>query len=191
MQVSKRVSLMGAVLAVAALSGCGPTWRVIKASDPTTLAAANNVAVAFDYSQLRVGNASAEEWKAKQTEKDPNYPATWTELTGKFENFFLQGLKRSAPGAHLASEGPGDITITVRPQSLQMGKYIVVARSSSAVNATIAAGPDAASPSDEITVVSSYPASVTQPSVFQHIGYIGEDIGAQTGRFLDSKKPAK
>lgn len=30
------------------LSGCGPGWKVLKASNPTTLGAANNVAVSFD-----------------------------------------------------------------------------------------------------------------------------------------------
>lgn len=189
MQVSKRVSLISAVLAVVALSGCGPTWRVVKASDPTTLATANNVAVQFDYSQLRVGKLSAEEWKTQQTAKDPGYPGTWNELMGKFETFYMNGIKSQVPGAHLASEGGGDITLTVKPQTLNMGKYVVVAQSSSAVNANVTAGPDAAAPSDEITVVSSYSASVTQPSVFQHIGYIGENLGSQTGRFLQSKKP--
>lgn len=188
MQFSKRFALASAVLAVVALSGCGPTWKVVKASNPTTLATANNVAVQFDYSQLRVGKYSVDEWKQSQIEKDANYETTWNELTAKFEQFFLNGLKSQVPGAHPASEGAGDITITVKPQSLQMGKYVVVARSSSAVNANIEAGPDAAAPTDEINVFNSYPASVTQPSVFQHIGYIGENLGSQTGRFLQSKK---
>ncbi len=189
MQFSKRVSLLSAAVAVAMLSGCGPTWKVVRASDPTTLATANNVAVQFDYSQLQVGKYSLDEWKKSQLEKDAEYEKTWSDLTAKFENFFMQGLKGQVPGAHPAAEGAGDITITVKPQTMNMGKYIVVARSSSAVNANILAGPDAAAPTDEIIVVNSYPASVTQPSVFQHIGYIGENLGMQTGRFLQSKKP--
>ncbi len=187
MRVS-RFSLFAAVLAVGLLSGCGPTWKVVMASDPTQLGNANSVAVQFDYSQLYVGKYTAEQWKAEQLAKDPAYQTTWDDLITKYESYFLQGLKRAVPGAHPAAEGPGDVTLTVKPQSLTMGKYVVVARTATSVTTLVSAHAGEGEDTDIISMTASYPASVTQPSVFQHIGHVGENLGAQTGRFLESKK---
>ena len=44
---------------------------------------------------------------------------------------------------------------------------------------------------DEIALVRSYPASITQPSVFNHIHHVGRQIGEAAGRFLSMKKAAK
>ena len=179
---------LGAVLALGVLSGCGPSWKVIKASDPTAIGGANNVAVAFDYSQMIVEKMPVEEWKASQTAKDPNYGTTWMELTKKFEDFTMQQIKASFPSAHPAAEGAGDVTLTVRPTMLGMGKYIVVSSWPSTMTARVAAHAGEGADTDEIEVRASYPASVTQPSIFQHIGHLGQTVGSQAGKFLQSKK---
>ena len=180
--------IFGAVLALGVLSGCGPAWKVIKASEPTTIGGANNVAVAFDYSAMIVEKMPVEEWKASQTAKDPNYGTTWMELTKKFEDFTMQQIKASFPSAHPAAEGAGDVTVTVRPTVLGMGKYIVVSAWPSTMTARVGAHAGEGMDTDEIELRASYPASVTQPSVFQHIGHLGQTIGSQTASFLNSKK---
>ncbi len=190
MQFNSRLSLPAAVVALAVLSGCGPTWKVLKESNPTALTKQDTVAIAFDYSMLRVGKYSAEEWKAAQREKDANYDTTWDELFKKFEDYFIQGVQQSVPGARAAAEGAADVTITVKPQSMSMGKYVVVARTSTSVNTIVGArAGEGAEDSDEISMMATYPASITQPSVHQHIGHVGQNLGQQTGRFLSGKLP--
>lgn len=180
--------IFGAVLALGVLSGCGPAWKVIKASEPTTLGGANNVAVAFDYSAMIVEKMPVEDWKAQQTAKDPNYPQTWMDLTKKFEDFTMQQIKASYPSAHLATEGAGDVMITVRPTQLGMGKYIVVSSWPSTMTARIAAHAGEGMDTDEIEVRASYPASAVQPSIFQHIGHLGQTVGSYAAQFLNGKK---
>jgi len=170
-------------------SGCGPGWKVLKASDPTALGAASNVALAFDYSQMKVEGKPVEEFKAAKIAEDPKYAETWSELITKFESFTLEGLKASYPNAHPASMGGGDVTVTVRPNKFGMGKYIVVSAWPTTMDVVVAAkAGDAGDNTDEIQFMRSYPASVTQPSVHQHIGHVGQQIGQVAGKFLGSKK---
>lgn len=192
MKLNSRVSVLGAALVLGVLSGCGPGWKVLKASNPTALGAANNVAVAFDYSQMIVEGKSVEQWKAEKTAEDAKYPETWADLTNRFETAVLEGVREKYPNAHLASQGGGDVTLTIRPSRFGMGKYIVVSSWPTVMDVVIGgkAG-DAAENSDEIQLVRSYPASITQPSVFNHISPVGRQIGSAAGRFLASKKPGQ
>jgi hypothetical protein len=40
---------------------------------------------------------------------------------------------------------------------------------------------------DEIAVTHSYPVSLVQPSVFNHIGPVGSQVGSHAARFLSSR----
>lgn len=188
MQQLLRSSFFACVLAVVAFSGCGPAWKVLRASDPTTLGAANNVAVAFDYSQLIVDGKTVDQFVASRLAEDPKYANTWADLMSRFEGSTLEQLRAQIPSAHLASQGPGDVTITFRPNTLKMGKYIVVSSWPTSMNVSIGAhageGPD----TDEIQITRAYPASVTQPSVFNHVPHIGQAVGAVAGQFIASKR---
>ena len=190
MKLSSRISVIGA-LVLGCLSGCGPGWKVLKASTPTTLAAANNIAVVFDYSQMLVEGKSVEQWKAEKTAEDARYPETWANLTGKFESAVIDGLRNNYPSAHLASQGPGDVTVTIRPNKFGMGKYIVISAWPTVMSVVLAARAGEGEDSDEIQFVRSYPASMVQPSVFNHIGYVGQQVGEVGSRFLSMKRAGK
>jgi hypothetical protein len=187
-KLSSRHSVVGAVLVLGLLSGCGPGWKVLKASNPTALAAANNVAVAFDYSNMMVERKTVEAWKAEKTAEDAKYPETWNDLMGKFEGAVLAGIRDEFPSAHAAAQGPGDVTLTIRPTTFGMGKYIVVTAWPTVMDVVIGARPGEGENTDEIEVKRSYQASLYQPSVFQHITPVGTQIGQAAGRFLASKK---
>lgn len=188
MKLNSRISVLGAALVLGVLSGCGPGWKVIKASNPTTLGGAQNVAVAFDYSQMIVEGKPVEQWKAEKTAEDANYAKTWEDLMGKFENSFLEGMRGQVPSAHAVSAGPGDVTVTIRPTKFGMGKYIVVSSWPTLMDVNIGAHAGEGADTDEIRTARSYPASITQPSVHQHIGYVGQQLGQVGGRFIASKK---
>jgi hypothetical protein len=184
------MAVLGAAVVLGVLSGCGPGWKVLKASEPTAIGAANNVAVAFDYSQMLVEGKPAEQWKQEKTAEDAKYAETWVDLTTKFETAVLEGVREQYPSAHLASQGPGDVTVTIRPNRFGLGKYIVVSSWPTVMDVVVGAkAGEAAENSDEISFARSYPASITQPSVFQHITPVGRQIGSVAARFLNSKKP--
>ncbi len=188
MKLNSQVSVLGAALVLGVLSGCGPAWKVIKASNPTTLAGANNVAVAFDYSNMMVEKKSVEAWKAEKTAEDAKYPETWADLMGKFEGAVIDGMRNEYPSAHPIAQGPGDVTITIRPSTFGLGKYIVVTAWPTVMNVVIDAHSGEGETTDEIQFQRSYPASVVQPSVFNHITPLGKQIGQSAARFLAMKK---
>ena len=110
------------------------------------------------------------------------------DLTVKFEDAVLSGLKRRFPKAHLATEGEGDVTLTFRPLHLRMGKYIGIAEWPTVMEAVIGARPaGAAEDTDEIWYEHGYEASIIQPSIFQHIGPVGHAFGVVAGDFLNAK----
>lgn len=191
MKLNSRISVLSAALVLGVLSGCGPGWKVIKASNPTTLGNAQNVAVAFDYSQMLVEGKPVEQWKQEKTAEDANYPQTWADLMGKFESFFLEGMKEQVPSAHPVSAGPGDVTVTIRPTKFGLGKYIVVSSWPTLMDVNIGAHAGEGADTDEIRTARSYPASITQPSVHQHIGHVGKQLGHVAGKFITSKQAGK
>ena len=186
--LNSRISVVSAALVLGLLSGCGPGWKVLKASNPTSLGAANNVVVAFDYSNMMVEKKTVEAWKAEKTAEDAKYPDTWNDLMGKFEAAVIEGVRGEFPSAHAASQGPGDVTLTIRPTTVGMGKYIVVTAWPTVMDVVIGARAGEGENTDEIQLVRSYQASIYQPSVFQHITPVGKMIGQSAGRFLASKK---
>lgn len=191
MKFNSRVSVLSAALVVGVLSGCGPGWKVLKASNPTTLAAANNVAVSFDYSAMLVEGKPVEAWKASKTAEDAKYADTWADLMGKYEAAVIEGMRNEVPSAHPLAQGPGDVTVTIRPNKFGLGKYIVVSAWPTTMDVVIAAHAGEGENTDEIQLVRSYPASVTQPSVFNHISHVGRQIGEAAGRFFAMKKAGK
>ena len=56
MKLNSRSSVLGAALVLGVLSGCGPGWKVLKASDPTTLGAAANE---FNFTLFSASDAAA------------------------------------------------------------------------------------------------------------------------------------
>ena len=191
MKLDSRSSVLGAALVLGVLSGCGPAWKVLKASNPSTLAAANNVAVAFDYSAMLVDGKPAEQWKAAKIAEDAKYADTWADLMGKYEAAVIEGMRNEVPSAHPLAQGPGDVTVTIRPNKFGMGKYIVVSSWPTTMDVVIAAHAGEGDNTDEIQLMRSYPASITQPSVFNHISHVGNQIGQAAGRFFAMKKAGK
>lgn len=187
MNLVSRVGLLA--LLVGVLSGCGSAWKVVRVSGPpSALTSVTDVAVAFDYSQMIIeGKYQEKAWLDVKTAEDPKYPETWADLKGRFENAVLNGVRVQYPGAHMVSSGQGQAVMVVRPQSFQLGKFIPFYNPPTVINANL--GFDVGGQiTDEINVTRMYPASVTQPSVFNHIGHVGDGIGRLGGAFLESRR---
>ena len=180
--------LIGAALIVGLLSGCGPAWKVVRVSGPpTALTAANDVALSFDYTQMYVEGRTEADWVAAKTAEDAKYTQTWADLKGKYEAAVLDGLRGQIPGAHMAATGAAPVQMVVMPRTFKLGKFIPFALPPTVMEGGIifiVGG----QPTDEIALTRSYPSSITQPSVFNHIGHVGYEFGAAGGKLLSSKK---
>jgi hypothetical protein len=184
---SVRLSLLA--VAVAFTAGCSPGWRVMRVSGPpSALRGAGEVAVAFDYSMMSVEGRTENDWVAAKTAEDAQYPATWADLKGKFEAAVLFGLRDVYPAAHpITAGGQTQVVVWVQVRAFQLGKYIPFVMPRTVVDAEVVyvAG---GQPVEEISVLRQYPPSVVQPSVFQHIGPVGQSLGVAAGRYLNSRQ---
>jgi hypothetical protein len=184
-----RLSLLGAVLFFTLFSGCGPAWKVVRVSGPpSALAGQTDVAIAFDYSQMYVEGRSEADWVTSKTNEDAKYPTTWADLKARFEGAVVEGMRFQFPSAHPVQAGTNGVVMVVQVHSFRLGKFIPFVMPPTVMEASLVfqVGGQA---TDEISMVRSYPASITQPSVFNHIPYVGDAFGRAGGSFLSSKQP--
>jgi hypothetical protein len=168
------------------LVGCGPSWKVVRTSSPSALKGAGEVAIAFDYSQMNVGGRAVGDFVAAKTAEDPKYPQTWADLLGRFETAVIDGMRHHNPHARaVQAGGPTPVMLIVQPRTFQLGKFIPFAQPNTVMDVELVWQVNG-QVTDEIGVKRAYPPSITQPSVFNHIGPVGEGIGQTAGKFLDS-----
>lgn len=188
MKLNSRISFIGAALLISLFTGCGPAWKVIKVSGPpSALAGATDIALAFDYSQMMVEGRTEAAWMAEKTAAEASYPTTWADLKGKFEAAVLEGLQGEYPSAHPVANGPGAVTVVVQVHTFKLGKFIPMVMPPTIMDASIAFQVGGQT-TDEISLVRSYPSSLTQPSVFNHIPSVGRQLGQAGGKLIASKK---
>jgi hypothetical protein len=183
MNALRRTVIFGLMVA-GLLSGCGPGWRVVRASQ--ALRGAGEVGVVFDYSQLFVEGRPEADFVRAKTGEDPAYPTTWADLKAKFEGAVLDGLRVEYPPAKPLGPGaPPQVVLVVQPRSLQMGKYMYVTSTATVLDAELLyqVGGQV---TDEIMVRRAWSASIVQPSVFQHISPVSQAVGRAAGAYLNS-----
>lgn len=192
-------TLLFVVLALCGLSGltgCTPTWLVLKESGPpSALRGAASVSVSFDYSTLVVngmGRAKTEaEWVEAKSAEDPTYPSAWEALKGKWEESFMAGFAAGSPVpvARTVADGepPADaVSLVVMMNQLQIGKFVPFNTTLTTVQATYAwsRGDTLV---DEIRTISYIAPTLLRPSVAPQLASIGHDVGRSNGKFARQK----
>jgi hypothetical protein len=172
---------------VSLFSACGPSWKVIRAGPaPSPLHGATDVAVAFDYNSMMIEGHPTAEWVALKVAEDAKYTATWADLMGKFEAAVIEGMRSRFPSAHPVQAGASPVTVVVTPHRFQMGKLIPFVLPPTIMDVNLVWQFNG-QVTDEIAVTHSYPVSLVQPSVFNHIGPVGSQVGSHAARFLSSR----
>ncbi len=126
------------------------------------------------------------EWVNLKTAEDPKYTQTWADLMGKFETAVIEGLRERYPSAHPVQAGASAVTVVVTPHRFQMGKLIPFVLPPTIMDVNLVWQFNG-QVTDEISYSRSYPVSVVQPSVFNHIHPVGVQIGEHASRFLMSR----
>jgi hypothetical protein len=167
---------------------CGGPWTVVKTSgSPSALANAGQVTVAFDYSKLQVGGMDEQAFVASKKEKEPNYEQDWAKLKASFEDSVLGGLGQTWTRGAVRGAPAGGVGLVVYPTSLQMGHYMVVASTDTAIT-TMLDWVVNGQVAEEISVTGATPATIVTPSVFQHVPTVGTRIGNLAGRYLGRRQ---
>lgn len=179
------------LLSVVLLGGCSVPWKVVKESGPpSALAGASAVAIQFDYSAITVEGMTQEAWVEQQKAKDAEYEKSWADLKARFEDHYVEGFQGEWGAAtRLAAGAPkpeGTTLVVVKVNSLDMGHYIPFATSRSQVTVNVVW--DRKAPDDEIIITGSDTPSLVNPSIFQHVGHIGNYLGTVSAKFLASKQ---
>jgi hypothetical protein len=180
------------VIALLALVGCGVPWIVVKQSGPpSALKGINGLAVSFNYAGMMVGGMGGDkpeaQWVSEKSAEDANYQTTWAELKAKYEGVYLESLAAKSPVPVTRSNGapaPGnaaDVTVTLT--RLQIGKYMVVSAVASTLDVTHSFSRNG-QVVDEIRTSGSVTPSMYSPSIFQHVGKLGQQAGALAAKFV-------
>jgi hypothetical protein len=153
----------------------------------------STVAVSFDYTGLMVGGMGGDkpeaQWVAEKSAEEPAYQQTWADLKSKWETSVMEGLAAGSPVPVTRSTGTpvaaDAADVTIQLNRLQIGKYIVVAAKASAVEVTDtwARGGQIV---DVIRTKSAITPSLMQPSIFQHVVFMGKNTGKVSGKFLSN-----
>ena len=176
----------------ACLFGLGSCIRMVavQPEPPSPLKGTTSIAIAFDYNDLVVEGTPKDQWIKTKTEKDPEYPKTWKDLTAGLESNFVRGFRGRWTSLTLVPEGqavPTDgAVLVVSVRALDMGHYIPFATTKTKVD-TVLNWSVAGAIAHQNDKSADFKPSLRTPSVFQHLKVVGEELGEAAGRFLRSK----
>lgn len=117
---------MRALPMLLALSACGPQWVTVQQSGPpSALRGAEAVTVAFDYSELLVGDIPVQSYLAGL---DSSKRAELEQVLQVMADGFLAELIVGLPIRVTPAEGPpaeGEVRVTARFRAMELGRYRV------------------------------------------------------------------
>ena len=176
-------------LALVCLSACAP-WRVIRESEPSALAGATHVVVAFDYSRASLGGRSEQAWLATQP---PDDVAAYNEVKREMEQAFMESFASRAglpvQRAPTSQAAPGTVLLTVAVMMIEQGKYAVVFAMDSELDAHLEWQPiGAPAPTDIIEIHTRVEASMFRPSIIQRMRVAADRLGELAAQFLREKR---
>lgn len=166
-------------------AGCAP-WKVIRESGPpSALKGAPRIEVAFDYSQASLGGMPEAAWIARQP---PDEQAAYDEVKRGMDAAFIAAIARSA-GVSVVPMAPGAppsadaAQLTVQYTFIEQGKYAVVFRMDSQVDAILSWGRNG-QVTDQIQIRQTVEATLTRPAILQRMSVAGDRIGELGARFF-------
>jgi hypothetical protein len=120
------------------LAGCGPPWRVIRASMPSALRGQTLVGVSFDWSRASYGGQNEQTWLANQP---PDDVQAYMEVKNAIMQTYMNELasQLGARGVQVVgSTGAEPVQLVVAPTTFQMGFYRFVMNQNSRLDAILA-----------------------------------------------------
>jgi hypothetical protein len=115
--MSLRILLMSS-----ALFACSPIYQIHRKSEPSALAGVDRIKVVIEYSQIRLGDETEEEFLAN---RDPVVEEKYDEIQDLVNAAFIGALQAALPNVRVvAGEDEADVELVVSMLQMQQGKSI-------------------------------------------------------------------
>lgn len=179
------------VTATAASAACAPYSVVQKSGPPSALMGVTQVAVRFDWSQVKVLGKSEQEYLS---EKNAEEQADFAKIKLETDAAILQGLQDGGGGAQFGAAAE-DLDaaapqLVVKYGYVQTGIYTPVYSLPSKVTTRLEWSRDG-KVTDVIETSSTIGASLTTPSDHQRMEMAGRNIGKAAGKFFVNSQAGK
>lgn len=183
--VLRHFALAAALLTASAAGvACAPYNIVQQSGPPSALKGMSDVAVKFDWSQVKVLGKSEQEYLS---EKDDEEKADFAKIKQETDAAILQGLQENGGGARFAAAGaeldPNAPQVVVQYGYVQTGIYTPVYSLPSKVVTRFHWSRDG-KVTDVIETQSTIGASLTTPSDHQRMEMAGRNIGRAGAKFF-------
>lgn len=189
----RRLALAFVLLGASAptLSACQPYTVVQQSGPPSALRGVQQIAIRFDWSQVRVLGKTEAEYLS---EKDAEEQADFQIIKQETDTAILEGL-RGVVGASVvfsqaAPTDPAQPVVVVQYADVQTGIYTPVYSTPSKVLARFMWSRDG-KVTDVIDTDASVGASLTTPSDHQRMGMVGKALGKNAGKFFVESQGGK
>jgi hypothetical protein len=153
------------------LIGCGPPWKLIRASGPpSALAPMTSLGVSFDYSALIMGGMPEQQWLMSQP---PDDQASYLEVRGSMEAQLIMELTAQLAREGIAvqpASGGESHQLVIRFTRIEMGFYRFMVNLDSTLDTSLAFGPTG-SITDEIEVHTTREANLRNASIRERMDY--------------------
>lgn len=180
-----------AVSAVAMLSGCGASYKIIKQAPADQLTGKTTLAVtSIDFSSAKVGGKTEAEYLDKQ---DDTGKKQWPEVKKAMDEEMLKALSANGTGlTFAAAEGSQGHALVVKPiaETVDTGWYRVMAAMPSWVKMKVQIATAEGTVLDEIELESRTGADITYASDERRLRRDAEMIGKGVAKYLLTRCPA-
>lgn len=179
------------ISASAAATACAPYSVVQQSGPPSALQGVTQVAVRFDWSQVKVLGKSEQEYLS---EKNAEEQADFAKIKLETDAAILQGLQDGGGGAQFTAAAP-DLDaaapqVVVKYGYVQTGIYTPVYSLPSKATTRLEWSRDG-KVTDVIETSSTIGASLTTPSDHQRMEMVGRNIGRAAGKFFVNSQGGK
>jgi hypothetical protein len=170
------------------LAACGPPWAVVRQANPNPMLGKKDfVVMPIDFSGLRVGEKDEAGYLA---EKDAESRNNWLGDKAAMNEEFARALTGDAADRGIRVMGPdakANFVIHPKISWLEPGFYAYAVNRNSEVRMTLVISDPNGTVIDEISMVHSTPASMTNPAVGNRLRDDAEGLGHYTGEYLGSR----
>ncbi len=164
-------------------SACAPYKVIERSGPPSALAKADEVAVVFDYSQLRLGMLAQKTEEEFQEGKDEK---KFDDVKEKMDLELGQAFAESIDGKVV---GTAPAKMTVFYTMMQQGKFAPPFVQDTVIKAQCVFS-DGDTVTDKIETSAVVAASVTQPSIYQRAGVAARLLGKRCAHYYNKSRKA-
>ena len=178
-----RLFATAVLLTAFTVSGCGPSWVIVRQANPNPLAGQTNLSVdGMHYETMTVGGKPEGIYLA---DKDQNQRDSFLNDKNETAKVFFTTLRAEAKGLVLSDAAPGAVFV-VQPTVTfwEPGYYAYVARQNSIMNLVLRILDGQGQVIDEVNLTTQVEATLFNPSTGGRMGSAARQLAEEVARYL-------